>query len=489
MLIALPLAVGFVAALAWRLADGPGGRRPIIVVAALALGIRLAAVVVVFSIARQVHGEGTWLNDEASFFLATESLMPYPLDRALPVGLDHLGGDGYLGLITTISLLGGGVVDSNAFRVVNAALGAAVVVLSALVARRLFGPRAGFVAGLGLAVWPTLVLWSATMLRDTFGSFALVAVWWALSRARDTARDVGWLRVACGVFLSLVILLSLRPYLGGALAVGVLAWAAYPLLRKLSRRALTALVTGAAVVGVVFAVQQARRIDFATHELFYRQTVTRMETLGLLYTDQPPDTENLPMKPGTAVALADPHTGWLLGGVVKDFVGPDVVRVAFTDQSIRELPLKDLVPVQSANIPPLQLVASVLPGVGSYLVGTSVSSDSTSLAWVVPAVATDALVVLAIAAGLRSRLSPREWLFPLCIVGGTMLALVAVPGAPGNAERHRATQVVPLLLVLATGLLASRGASARASDRALSSMTTSPTSEPAPAISRMRSAR
>ena len=335
MLVALPFAVGFVAALAWCLADGPGGRRPVLAIAALALGVRLAAVVAVFFVARQAHGEGVWLNDEASFFLATESLMPQPLDRALPVGLDHLGGDGYLGLITAISLLGGGIVDSNAFRVVNAALGAAVVVLAALVARRLFGPRAGLVAGLGLAVWPTLVLWSATMLRDTFGSFALVAVWWALTRARE----IGWLRVAGAVFLSLVILLSLRPYLGDALAAGVLAWAAYPLVRRLSRRSATVLVASATLLVVAFSVQQARRIDFATHELFYRQTVTRMETLGLLYTDQPPDSDNLPMKPGTAVALANPRTGWLLGGVVQDFVGPDVVRVAFTDQSIRNLPM------------------------------------------------------------------------------------------------------------------------------------------------------
>ena len=195
------------------------------------------------------------------------------------------------------------------------------------------------------------------------------------------------------------------------------------------------------------------------------------------------------MKPGTAVALANPRTGWLLGGVVQDFVGPDVVRVAFTDRSIRDLPMNELVPVPSANIPPLQLVTSVLPGVASYLMGTPVSGDSASPGWMAAALGADLLVVLALAAAVRARLSPREWLFPLCIVGGTVLALVAVPGAPGNAERHRATQVVPLLLVLATGLLASRGASARASDRALSSMMTSPTSEPAPAISRIRSAR
>jgi hypothetical protein len=369
--------------------------------------------------------------------------------------------------------------------VVNAGLGAAVVVLSTLVARGLFGARAGVAAGLTLAVWPTLVLWSATMLRDTFGSFALVAVWWALGRARE----LGWTRVLAALFLSLVILLSLRPYLGGALLVGVLAWAAYPLVRRQSGRAVGALVMGATIVALVLLMSQARRIDFAAHELFYRQTVTRMETLGLLYTEGPPATEDLPIKPGTAVAIADSRTGWLLGGVVQDLDGPDTARVAFTDESIRDIPLSDVVTVQSAKIPRLQLVLSVLPGLGSYLAGTSITSDAASPAWIIPALAADVLGVLAVVAGVRTRLSPREWLFPLCIVGGTMLALIAVPGAPGNAERHRATQAVPLLLVLATGLLASRGASAAASGRAVSSRLISPSSEAAPAISRMRSAR
>jgi drug/metabolite transporter (DMT)-like permease len=67
------------------------------------------------------------------------------------------------------------------------------------------------------------------------------------------------------------------------------------------------------------------------------------------------------------------------------------------------------------------------------------------------ALAWDAVVLLAALAAVRLRLNPREWLFPLCIVAATVLALIAVPGAPGNADRHRATQTIPLLLVLASG--------------------------------------
>src|SRR5262249_45798515 len=157
--------------------------------------------------------------------------------------------------------------------VINAALGAVVVILSTLVARRLFGPRAALAGGLVLAVWPTLVLWSATMLRDTLGSLVVVGLWWTLGRARE----LGWVRTFGTLFLSLVIALSLRPYLGGAIVAGALAWAAYPYVRQLRPRQMLLLGAAAAAVVVLIGVWQARRIEFALHELLYRQTVTRME--------------------------------------------------------------------------------------------------------------------------------------------------------------------------------------------------------------------
>jgi hypothetical protein len=485
MLIALPLAVGIVAAVAWRHKEGPGGARLVLALAALALGVRLVATLVVSIIAQQVHITAVWLNDEASFFLATQSLLPNPLDRALPQGLEHLGGDGYLGLITVLSMLGGGIADANTFRVINSAFGAVVVVLSVLVARRLFGAPAALVTGLVLALWPTLVLWSATMLRDTAGGLAVVVVWWTLGRAHVT----GPVRTLGTLGLALVVTLSLRPYLGGAIVVGVLAWAAYPYLRRLRPRGLTVLGTCAALVVIGLAVVLGRRIDYASHELLYRQTMTRMETLGRLYTDQPPATTDLPMKPGAAVGLADPNSGWILGGVVQAFPTNEVARVAFTDESIREIPVGELVPLQSTRIPPLELVAWVGPNLSSYLLGTSMTSEPNSPIWIALALVWDLLLALAVVSVVRRHLPAREWLFPLCIVGGTVLALIAVPGAPGNADRHRATQTVPLLLVLATGLVSDWELARRASGVPVATMRMSPASDTAPASSRMRSAR
>jgi hypothetical protein len=434
-----------------------------------------------------VHAEGVWLNDEASFFLATESLLPNPLDQALPLGLDHLAGDGYLGLTTAIALLVGSA-DSNTFRVANAGLGAMVVILSMLIARKEFGARAGLVTGLVLAVWPTLVLWSATMLRDTLGSFALLVACWSLYRARD----LGLARTLGAVFLSVVVLLSLRPYLGGALLVGVLAWAAYPYVRRLSRGNRVLLGGAIVALGVLILISQARRIDFAAHDLLYRQTVTRVETLGRLYTDTPGDATNRPIRLGAAVAMADPQSGWLLTGVVAEYPAWDQVRVAFTDESIRDVPISAVVLMQDAQIPPLQLIAWIGPNTMSFLTGTSMTSDSSNPSWVVSALVWDLLVLVALVACVRERISPSHWLFPLCVIGGTVLALVAIPGAPGNADRHRTTQTVPVLVVLASGLLSSSLLRARSTWREGAIVTTSssnPPSAPTPAISRMRSAR
>jgi hypothetical protein len=484
VLIALPLAVASVLAVAWRLA-GEDARRSVVGIAAFALAIRLVATCVVSFVAGQTHGTKLWLPDEASYFLATEAVVADPLGRALPPGLVHLGGDGYVGLTTWLSVLGGGVVDANTFRVINSALGAIVVVLSMLVARRLFGAKAGLVAGLLLAVWPSLVLWSATILRDTLGGFAVVTTWWTLGRARDH----GWVRTVGTVTLALVIALSLRPYLGGAMITGVLVWAAFSYAPHVPGRylALSGAVAALVLVGLVVAFNH--QVDNAARDLLYRQAVTRIETLGRLYTDDSPPIPNQAIRPGMVVGLTDQNSGWVLGGVVQDVPAADEARVAFTDETVRVVPTEQLQPLQSASYPPLELVAWVLPNLWSYLAGVSLISDPSSPLWIISALIWDALLVLAALGVVHRRLPAREWLFALCVVAGTALALVTVPGAPGNADRHRATQTVPLLLVLASGLLADWEPFKRFSGFAVARAMTRPATEAAPASSRMRSAR
>jgi hypothetical protein len=273
------------------------------------------------------------------------------------------------------------------------------------------------------------------------------------------------------------------------MAAGIAACAAWPYLVRVRTRyvVIASCAAGVAAAGMIVAF--SRQLDYAAHELLYRQTVTRIETLGKLYSDDRQPYLNQPIRPGAAVGLTDPRTGWVLGGIVQDLPQPDQVRVAFTDESIRVVPIGDLLPLQSTKIPPLELVAWVAPNLWSYVVGVSLTSDASSPVWIAIALVWDALVLLAVICVVRHRLAAREWLFPLCVIAGTVLALTTVPGAPGNADRHRATQTVPLLLVLASGLLADWELARRFSGVAVRRASTSAATEVAPASSRMRSAR
>jgi hypothetical protein len=94
----------------------------------------------------------------------------------------------------------------------------------------------------------------------------------------------------------------------------------------------------------------------------------------------------------------------------------------------------------------------------SFLSGTSGTADPSGAGWTIEALAWDLLFLLAVAGGLRAGVPLRDWIYPACIVLGTATALIAVPGAPGNDDRHRASQTIPLLLVFASGWLASRRA-------------------------------
>ena len=68
------LAVGavLVAALVVRQSTSTEVRRRLAIVAGVALGVRLLAVTVINLIAIRTHGEGTWLSDEAAYWLAAE---------------------------------------------------------------------------------------------------------------------------------------------------------------------------------------------------------------------------------------------------------------------------------------------------------------------------------------------------------------------------------------------------------------------------------
>lgn len=486
----LAIGAALVAALVIRQSSTVEAARRLSSIALLAFALRALAVAAIYVIAVRTHAEGTWLSDEASFYHATESLLPNPFDKALPEGLGHLGGDTYLGVLTAMAVALGQTdiyLDTVAFRFLNVTLGTFVAVMIAVIAMRLVGRRAALVSGIAVALWPTLVLWSATFLRDTFASFVIVTVWWALVIYRRAWSPL----LLCVVVLGLLMVAAVRPYLAGAMAFGLGTWAIYPMLTNAPRRLVAVSAVGLVVAGTALAVQQARHIDEVVHELVYRQMTTRMETMGRLYSSIYPDTppQEPPFGPGAAVALTDSGSDYLLAGLVQQPVGPGLVRVGFTDGSIRTERIADLTLLQSAPLSPRQIFASLWPGIVGYISGTGSGGDPSTPAWIADAIAWDGLFALAIVGGIRARIPVREWLFPACVVLGTAAALIAVPGAAGNDDRHRAVQTVPLLAVLASGWLVSLRSAPLPGGAAKRSADKSPISAGTLVISRNRSLR
>jgi hypothetical protein len=488
--VVLIIGVALVAALVVRYSSTAEAARRLTLIAVVALGLRLAAVTAVYLIAIRTHGEGTFLNDEASFYLATESLLPNPFNQPLPQGLGHLGGDGYMGLLTAISVALGssfGHMDTIAFRLVNATFGALVALTVSLVAARLFGARPALLAGLVIAVWPTLVLWSAMFLRDTLVALTLAIVWCTLAAHRRLT-DV---RVMCVSLLALLLMASLRSYAAGALAVGILGWGAWPVFAHRSRRFLVTSAVAAGLLCVGLAVSQWRHIDEGAHQLVYRQLTTRMEAIGQLYSDPIPDEPppEPPFGPGAAVALVDPNSNWITPGLIEHALGPGRVLVGFTDGSQSEHQISDLTLLQSAPLSVAQIISSFGPGLVAFVSGTSVAGDESSLGWTADALAWDVLLVLAVLGAIRVRLPAREWILPASIVLGTAAALIVVPGAPGNDDRHRANQALPFLVVFATAWLVGRGSKASPGGASVSSASSSPMTAGTADSSRMRSLR
>jgi hypothetical protein len=241
----------------------------------------------------------------------------------------------------------------------------------------------------------------------------------------------------------------------------------------------------------VLVVWQSRRIDEIEHGLLYRQTVTRMETLGRLYRDpQPTDLIiQLPFRPGATIAVTDPQTGWLTAGLVEDSAETGFVNVSLTDDTSRRVPISGLVLLQDAQIPTPQLFSWLAPSALSVFAGLPTTSKPPSLLWIGSALAWDGLLLWGVLGALRGRLPVRDWLFVMSIVLGTVAALVVIPGDPGNAERHRATQTLPLLFVLASGALPSRARATSVAGPPVTNASNIPTRQTTAAASSRRSAR
>src|SRR5436305_747543 len=81
------------------------------------------------------------------------------------------------------------------------------------------------------------------------------------------------------------------------------------------------------------------------------------------------------------------------------------------------VPISDVVLLQDAQIPTLELFSWLVPSALSVFAGLPSTDKSPNLSWIGAALIWDSLLVLGILGLIRSRLSVREWLFPLCVIG------------------------------------------------------------------------
>ena len=146
----------------------------------------------------------------------------------------------------------------TAERLLSALLGVLTVLLVYLIARRLWGQRVATVAGAIAAVFPPLVMFSATILSEALFLPLVLGAVLAVLYFRDTQR-MRWV-VAAGVLCGLAVLTRANGLpLVLALAVGV--WTSRPLL---SRRALVApavVVLATALTIVPWVIRNAIEFD------------------------------------------------------------------------------------------------------------------------------------------------------------------------------------------------------------------------------------
>jgi 4-amino-4-deoxy-L-arabinose transferase-like glycosyltransferase len=179
---------------AWRSRLGPWGRA-IIAILALALLVRIAAMVAAFG-----HGLA---SDPADFARHASSLSRgdgYP-DSLVTGGPTAIRPPGFPFLVAGVFAAGEGV---RAVLLVQALLGTLIVGLIASIARELWGTRRGLVAGALAAVFPPLVVVGATLFSEPlFVALELTAI---LAVLRWRRRPRPMLLVLAGVAVGLAIL-------------------------------------------------------------------------------------------------------------------------------------------------------------------------------------------------------------------------------------------------------------------------------------------
>ena len=150
----------------------------------------------------------------------------------------------------------------------NCWLGAFTGLLVFRIGRRLFSPRAARLGAWLVTFWPSSLLWSAQLLKDSLSWFLLFSALWLVLRLafdRRPAHRMGrifWMLQWIALAVTVLLMTRLRFYLGSALSLaavliliprGCVLW-----MRRLGGAALS---TGSVAVVVVTSTLVARTLD------------------------------------------------------------------------------------------------------------------------------------------------------------------------------------------------------------------------------------
>lgn len=162
--------------LSWYLAPTRDDRRTILMLYGLAVLFRLTSIALLHAHSVAHGNQGFFFLDDRSYHAQALNLLNalqggYLYSSLLSLGTYHFG---YPLLLAVWYWLTSP--DSLDGKLMNAPIGALAAVLSYSLGRQVFGRSVGRLAGLFVALFPNLLFWSGTLLKDTILTTVVVAV-------------------------------------------------------------------------------------------------------------------------------------------------------------------------------------------------------------------------------------------------------------------------------------------------------------------------
>jgi 4-amino-4-deoxy-L-arabinose transferase-like glycosyltransferase len=381
-----------------------------------AYGLRVAIVLVTHYVAKQSNGNGALFRDDYTNDLVGEWLVRIArgdVATAIFAGHQYLLSSAYTYLLMGIYALFG--YTPILPKLLNAGLAALCAVLTFDIARRVFSARVATVAALGMALLPSLIVWSVATLKETlvlFVSLAALRILQYLAVANRRDRRV-WdaLVVLLGVTLLLLDLRSSSAFLVVGLLGMLLVGRSHVRLRPWQMALAGVAVAGLLVGGLlVVRVRTSNRplggtLEDIALQIRHRRAQEAAGAASQLRSEQDvPSLSDSPL-PSQAEAASDAAPFSPVGDVLD--------------------------PLGYALLAPTPWQAQTL---------SEQAASAEMLVW----------YVLLIGALFAWRAAPRQRLFTLVLIAygvANWLILAAVEGNVGNLLRHR-LMLSPILLIL-----------------------------------------